>query len=109
MSPLNNRNFLFFLQVRHAVAPVVYHKLEDTETLRRAELVRVRCGAPYWVSALEEHLVVGVQHRELQLHVVRYVRGPLTLCLLLDVNKELNVVFELVVFGVRWAGTLVCK
>lgn len=109
MAPLNDRNFLFFLQVRHAVAPVVYHELEDTESLRSAELVHVGCRAPYWVCALEEHLVVRVQHRELQLHVIRNVGSPLALCLLLEVNKELNVVFELVVFRVRRAGTLICK
>ena len=101
MSPLDHRCLLLLIKEGQTVPPVFNDEAVDAESLWHTELVRVGgyrviCGC----FPLEADGVVGLKHNELQLNVISDERVPLALHLLLQINIELDVVFELIVLGV---------
>ena len=98
MSQLNDRNFHLVIDVSKSVSFVVHNELEDAQPPRGLELVGV--GWTVGCCLLQSHLVVWVEHCELELDVLGVVSDPLSVLLLVDVDEVLDVYLSLVVLRV---------
>ena len=108
MAPLNDRNLTLFIQMGEPVAHVIDDEAENAEALGHTEFVAVghfftAVGLNSILAAFKHHAVVRLKHDELQLNVIRDVWPPLAIRFLLQIDIELNMVFNLIVL---WVGTI---
>lgn len=98
MSPLDNRHLVLLVQECQAETRVVNDKTEDSKSVRDAEAVAVSGDSLLSVVLPHQlHRVVWLKHDELQLNVGGLKREPLSVAILLQIDEELNVVFDLIV------------
>lgn len=98
MPELDYRNFHCIINIGEPVPLVIHLELEDTESPRSLELVCV-CGR-ILVVLLESHLVVRIEHRELELNIISIKWNPLTSFLFIDIDEVFNVNLPLVVLWI---------
>lgn len=96
MAPLNDRNFVVQVKVGQAVAHVLDRKLENAKPLWGPEMSGV---SP--VSPSKRGPNVRLKHHKLKLNVISFVLLPLPLYILLNGNKVLNNILNVVVFRVN--------
>jgi hypothetical protein len=94
--PLDDRYLTLLVKEGQPVASIVNDEPENSESLWYTEFVKIRVELP-----LHGHLIVGVQHHELQLNIVCDEWGPNTFCFLLKLNVKFDVILQLVVLWVR--------
>ena len=104
MAPLDDRDFMLDIHVGESVVPVVNDKAVNSKLLRGPKLVSVCLGGGRIFGArpflLESDLVVRVKHNELQGKLVGDKGVPFAVCFLLNIDVELNMIFDFIVLGV---------
>ena len=111
MTPLNNSHFLFQVEERISIPPMLDLEFENSKSFRCSECLFVSgCLIVFrttWLfNSLEKHLIVRVKHSELELDVVSNIWMPVSFSHLINIQVELKIVLDLVIL---WAWATVCQ
>ena len=99
VSQLNNRYLHFIVNVRETISFIINDKLENTQSPWSFQLVGVGWGILN-ACVLEGDLVIWVEHCKLKLNILRLIRNPTPLFLLININKIFDVCLPIVIFRV---------